>query len=157
MALPPYIPQFEAAPEAFSPPEALSDPILFFVIDFQDFMCPACLESLLNLCRLLPAHILQERAYGVVVLPGGPDEHDTLFKSSVRSRSIRIMEQKIRGFQKANRIAFPLLLDREHIFRSLSDEGTSVVLFHPDAGSICKISFPLSRSDTERLLKIWAH
>jgi hypothetical protein len=117
--------------------------MLFFIIDFGDFMCPACLDSLLSLCRLLPNHFLRERACGIVVLPHS------------YSGSVKIMEQKIRGFKKANRIAFPLFLDRDHIFRSLSGEGTSVVLFHPNAGSILKISFPLNASDTARLLKIW--
>ncbi|MGB2908910.1 MAG: hypothetical protein WBB73_17570, partial [Candidatus Aminicenantaceae bacterium] len=34
-----------------------ADPSLLFIIDFTDFMCPACLDSLLHLCRLLPRHI----------------------------------------------------------------------------------------------------
>ena len=143
--LPLDVPQVESAPEH----------ILFFIIDFGDFMCPACLDSLLNLCRLLPNHILRERACGIVVLPYSPNESDIPLKSSARSRSIKIMAQKIRGFRKANRIAFPLFLDREHIFRSLSGSGTTVILFAPHQGSILKLSFPISAADTEHLLKLW--
>jgi len=137
------------------PAAASTEPILFFIIDFSDFMCPACLDSLLNLCRLLPHHILQERACGIVVFPPSPKEGSSPSNSAAHSRSVKIMEQKIRGFRKANRISFPLLLDRNNIFRSLAGDGTTVVLLDPIQGSILKISFPLSAADAERLLKIW--
>jgi hypothetical protein len=137
------------------PAAASTEPILFFIIDFNDFMCPACLDSLLNLCRLLPHHILRERACGIVVFPHGPKEGSNRSDSAAFSRSVKIMEQKIRGFQKANHIPFPLLLDRNNIFRSLAGDGTTVVLLDPIQGSILKISFPLSAADAERLLKIW--
>ena len=117
------------------------DPSLLFIIDFTDFMCPACLDSLLNLCRLLPRHIQQERVWGIVVFP--------------HPHSTAILEKKVRGFQKANNIAFPILLDRDHIFRSLAAQGTTLFLFNPLHGSIIKLSFPISSADTERLLKLW--
>ncbi len=137
------------------PATASTEPIFFFIIDFSDFMCPACLDSLLNLCRLLPHHILRERACGIVVFPLGSKEGSSRSDSAAHSRSVKIMEQKIRGFRRANRIPFPLLLDRNNIFRSLAGDGTTVVLLDPIQGSILKISFPLSAADAERLLKIW--
>ena len=137
------------------PATASTEPILFFIIDFSDFMCPACLDSLLNVCRLLPHHILRERACGVVVFPHGSKEGSSRSDSAALSRSVKIMEQKIRGFRKANRIPFPLLLDRNSIFRSLAGDGTTVILLDPLQGSILKISFPMSAADAERLLTIW--
>ncbi len=125
--------------QQFAPTPA--DPSLLFIIDFTDFMCPACLDSLLNLCRLLPRHIQQERVWGIVVFP--------------HPHSTAILEKKVRGFQKANNIAFPILLDRDHIFRSLATQGTTLFLFSPLHGSIIKLSFPISSADTERLLKLW--
>ncbi|MGB2907788.1 MAG: hypothetical protein WBB73_11820, partial [Candidatus Aminicenantaceae bacterium] len=134
-----------------------ADPSLLFIINFTDFMCPACLDSLLLLCRLLPRHIQQTRVWGIVVLShdSGESRADSPDEKSAYSRSIKIMEKKIRGFQKANNISFPLLLDYDHIFRSLAGEGTSVLLFSPLQGSILKLTFPISKADTERLLKLW--
>jgi hypothetical protein len=115
---------------------------LLFFIDFRDFLCPSCLDSFLDFYRKLPPRFQKEHALGVLVLdPGREDE-----------TSIQIARVKLRGFVLANRIGFPILVDRFHVFREFAREGTMVVLLDYEREIIRKFLFPLRQKDVDEIL-----
>jgi hypothetical protein len=112
-------------------------------------MCPACLDSLLSLCRTLPPPILRKHVWGFVILPQSiPPGSDPV--------AIQIMEKKIRGFRRANRIAFPLILDRSRLLSGASRQGTTLLLLEVQPPSASLFPLPLSRRDLIRIVDLWS-
>ena len=111
---------------------------LLLIIDFNDFMCPTCLDSLLDFCRGLPVSFRKRCIQGVVIA-------DEYRKKESGDSFEKIMEKKIKGFAKANHIEFPILLDRNQIFGPLiKKEGTSVFIFNAETHAITRHVFPLT-------------
>ncbi len=138
-----------AFPLKIPPSGAPRPPLLIFLIDFNDFMCPACLDSLLSLCLALPPPILRQNVWGFVVLPQSiPHGSDPV--------AIQIMEKKIRGFRRANRIAFPLILDRSRLLSSPGRQGTALLLLEAQPPSASLFPLPLSRRDLIRIVDLWS-
>lgn len=124
-----------------------SNSLLLFIIDFDDFMCFSCLESFLDLYTLLPVPFQIQRAWGVVTV-----NDDSL--SREKALSMKILEKKIRGFVKAHDIRMPFLIDRSHIFRSLSKDGSAVVLLDRETRALFKLDLPLSRDQKKQLMQV---
>lgn len=110
---------------------------LLLIMDFNDFMCPTCLDSLLDFCRQLPVSFRKRCIQGVVVT-------DKYRKKESGDSFEKIMEKKIKGFVKANHVEFPILLDRNQIFGPLIKKGTSVFIFNTETHAITQHVFPLT-------------
>lgn len=119
---------------------------LLLIIDFGDFMCFSCLESFLQFCYSLPHQFQDQYVWGVVIFKGniGSESEDI---------AIKIVEKKIRGFRKANRVRFPILVDSSRIFSSLAGKGTTVVILKGEAQEIKRYIFPLSREQIAEIHK----
>jgi hypothetical protein len=119
---------------------------LLLIIDFGDFMCFSCLESFLQFCYSLPHQFQDQYVWGVVIFDGniGSESEDI---------AVKIVEKKIRGFRKANKVRFPILVDRSHIFSSLADKGTTVLILKGEAQEVEQYTFPLSREQIAEIHK----
>jgi hypothetical protein len=121
--------------------------LLLFILDFNDFMCMNCLESLLSFCHSIPPHILEENAWGILTI------ESAIRKSGLRD-SVRIAKTKLRGFVKANRIKFPIFVDERQVFRQSERKGSSVVLFDGTNNILKEYIFPLSKDNSAEILRI---
>ncbi len=121
--------------------------LLLFIIDFDDFMCMNCLESFLSFCHSIPPHILDEKAWGILVL-----EQDINEKQA--KRTLKIAQKKLRGFINANRIPFPILIDTHNLFHSLAKEGTAILVFDTQMRAISRCLFPLKKEESERIMTL---
>jgi hypothetical protein len=110
---------------------------LLLVIDFDDFMCPACMESMLDFCHALPLSLQQRRVWGVIV-------SDQANCKRQEGLSERILEKKIRGFLKANHLEFPIHLDQDGILVPLIEDGTAIFVFDREKQKISRHVFPLA-------------
>ena len=110
---------------------------LLLVIDFDDFMCPTCMDSVLGFCRSLPVPLQKKQVWGVVV-------SDRANSEGQEGLSERILEKKIRGFVKANRLEFSILLDRDGVFKPLARQGTVFFIFDTDKQTLSRYIFPLT-------------
>ena len=117
-------------------------PKMLIFIDFRDFMCPACLDSLLEICRSFPKSFLQKQTTGIVLL------NETQNPSS---RHLRITRKKINGFIHANRIEFPILLDRG---KSRKISGTQIWVLCPTSKELIRYELPLSTADLNSLCRL---
>lgn len=115
---------------------------LLFFIDFRDFACLNCLDSFLRFYRQLPPRFQKEDAMGVLILDPRKDSE----------MSVQIARVKLRGFVMSNHIAFPIQVDRSHVFGEFAKRGTSVVLLDYDREIIRKFLFPLRQKDVDELL-----
>lgn len=118
--------------------------LLLLIIDFDDFMCMNCLESFLSFCHSIPSHILNEIAWGILVL-----NHD--YKETRAKTTVKIAQAKLRGFRSAHRIPFPILIDTNHMFHYLTREGSSLIVMDNQARSISRLAFPLKNEEFERI------
>lgn len=120
-------------------------PLVLIFIDFRDFMCPACLDSLVDLSRTLPQHILETRAMGIVQLDGHP---------VLSPRRIKIAQKKIKGFVHANRILFPVLLDAYSSAQPSCGAKTQVWVLSGASRKLVRFELPLSAADIHSLSRI---
>jgi len=118
---------------------------LLFIIDFRDFSCMTCLDSFLGLYRQLPSRLKSSGAWGILVLKES-EKDDT--------SASWIAEKKLRGFVRANRITFPILVDREHIFKGMAEEGSCVLLVDGTGSRVHKYDFPLSGDQFEEIFRV---
>jgi len=119
---------------------------LLLIIDFGDFMCFYCLESFLQFCYSLPHQFQDQYVWGVVIF-------DSNIGSESEDVAVKIVEKKIRGFRKANKVRFPILVDRSRIFSSLAGKGTTVVILKGEAQEVERYIFPLSRQQIAEIHK----
>ncbi len=116
--------------------------LLLFVLDFEDFACLSCLDSFLDLCRSLPSPFQAYRAWGVLILKDRGVEGD---------RAVRIAEKKLKGFIRANRISFPILVDRPGIFAAWKERGSGVLLLGGKTKMCQWYDFPLTGEQFEEI------
>lgn len=117
-------------------------PLLLFFLDFKDFSCMACLDSFLELYRLLPIDTKTSKAWGILAVEHSDGEGNRLF---------RIAEKKLKGFVRANHITFPILVDRFRVFEELVEDGSGVFLFDGTAKTVRRYDFPLSGEQFEEI------
>jgi len=120
---------------------------LIYIIDFSDFMCMSCLNSFLEFYHMLPPPFQGERSIGILV-----DDHH--YHQKNRSISQKIVKKKLSGFIKANRIGFPIYIDSSDSFKSLTANGTQVMVFSGGLDSSKTYTFPLSYRDREEIFKM---
>ena len=113
--------------------------LLLFILDFADFSCITCLDSFLDLYRMLPSRFRTEDAWGILAV--GNREGDG---EEAGNRQVLIAEKKLKGFIRANRIAFPILLDRSRIFEEVAEKGSGVLLFDGAGKIFRRYDFPLT-------------
>ncbi len=116
---------------------------LVFLIDFDDFMCFSCLESFVDFCHALPGDFRKDHCLGVLVYPAGRE---------LQAGFIQIMEKKLRGFTQANRIDFPVVIDRPRFFSGRIPAESCVLVFRPGGQNLEVYPFPLSRKAAGRIL-----
>ena len=110
---------------------------LLLIVDLNDFMCPACLDSLLDFCGALPLTHRKRYLRGMVVI-------DKYRKKESGDTSERVLEKKIKGFIKGNHIDFPVFHDRDRLFEPLARDGTAVFIFIPDTKTVSRHVFHLT-------------
>jgi hypothetical protein len=121
--------------------------LLLIIFDFNDFMCMNCLESFLTFCHLLPPHIMEENAWGILMI-------ESAIKKSGMKDAVKIATTKLRGFVMANRIKFPIFIDEYQIFQQFEKKGTAVLLFDGTNNFLKEYIFPLSKDQIEEIQKI---
>jgi len=119
--------------------------LLLFIIDFRDFSCMTCLDSFLGLYRQLPSRLKSSGAWGILVLKES-EKDDT--------SASWIAEKKLRGFVWANRITFPILADREHIFKGMAEGGSCVLLLDRTGNRLHKYDFPMTGDQFEEFFRV---
>lgn len=117
--------------------------LVIFFIDMSDFMCLNCLDSLLEICHLLPKKILSERA--VVVLMENRDADDPMGKKN------NIALRKARAFFRANNLSVPICCDSVDIFKDIRKKA-DIVIFETRSQKIKTFSLPLSRPEVRTIL-----
>ncbi len=116
------------------------------IIDFGFLNCPLCIQSLTEFIQMVNACNLEDSILGVLVLDGeklGPDS----------DRRIRIAEKRLTGFIIGYDIRFPVVLDRQGIFRLINPEASATLLvFNGLQKTLKKYTFPLTRAQLDELL-----
>jgi hypothetical protein len=118
--------------------------LLLLIIDFDDFMCMNCLESFLVFCRSIPDSILEERAWGILIIGSTTGQTDGI-------HSVKIARKKLKGFVEANGIPFPILIDQHQIFEQFKKKGTAVLAFDERKGSVREYRFPLNEEQISEI------
>lgn len=124
--------------------------LLLFIIDFKSFMCPSCLDSFLEFYHTLGCSFEEGMIWGILVF-------DKPSKMQEEDLSTKIIEKKLRGFIKANNIKFPIIIDRFHIFKGLSQERTAVIVFDRQKKAVKKYVFPLKPMQIKEIIEPTIH
>ena len=66
-------------------------------------------------------------------------------------RAVRIAEKKLKGFIRANRIPFPISVDRLGIFAAWKERGSGVLLLDGKRKSCQWYDFPLTGEQFEEI------
>ncbi len=119
--------------------------MILFIIDFNSFMCPACLDSFLEFYYLVSPWLGESSVWGVLVTDNKSPTKD-------EETTIKIAAKKAKGFLTANKLQFPLIVDRFHIFGQLSEKGTAVILYDASHKIIKKYIFPLAPSQLKEIM-----
>ena len=119
--------------------------LLLFILDFRDFSCMACLDSFLDLYRILPFSFKTSKTWGILVVKNSEGEENRLF---------RIAEKKLKGFVQANHITFPILVDRGRVFGKWAEIGSCVLLFDRVGKMFHRYDFPLTGYQFEEIFEI---
>ncbi len=122
-------------------------PLVLVIIDFDSFSCLPCLDSFLDFHRLLSGSGVECLLWGVLVF-------DSDRAKRFGPTFIQILEKKLEGFIKGNRLLFPIVIDRYHVFESLGEEGSAVLVFDPKAGVMRKYVFPLRPNQIQDILHL---
>ena len=124
--------------------------LLLFIIDFKSFMCPSCLDSFLEFYHTLGCSFEDKMIWGILVF-------DKPAKMQEEDLSTKIIEKKLRGFITANDIKFPIIIDRFHIFKSMGQEGTAVIVFDRQKKAVRKYVFPLRQIKIQEIIESMFH
>ncbi len=122
--------------------QVISEKRFILIIDFAFFYCPLCIQSLTDLNNMINAFKLEDSVIGVLVYREKNNEVDA-------ERRIKIIEQQLRGFIKGNDIRYPIILDKKGIFKSLSQDEASLILFDIQRKTIKKYTFPLKKGQID--------
>ena len=129
-------------PENHSPP-----PLLLVILDFNSFSCLTCLDSFLDFHRRLSGTEDERLLWGILVFDAGREKQSG-------PRFIQILEKKLNGFVQGNRLRFPIIIDRDHLFSSLAEEGSAVLVFDPNQRMMRKFAFPLRSHQIQDILRL---
>jgi hypothetical protein len=116
------------------------------IIDFGFLNCPLCVESLTEFIQVVNACNLENSVLGVLILHKCSSEPDS-------EKRVRIAEKRLKGFIIGHDIRFPVVLDRQGIFRFINPEASATLLvFDAQQQVIKKYTFPLTRAQLDELL-----
>lgn len=119
--------------------------LIVFLIDFNAFLCPSCLDSFLHFHKKLEARVNASQMWGILMI-------DHPFQESKKETKMKILHKKLRGFKKANHIKFPILIDHLGVFRGWSKEGTAIILLDGTSQKIRKYNFPLTPQEMREII-----
>ena len=126
---------------------------VLLVIDVSDFLCPSCLDSLIDFVQTIPSPIRKNRMTAVWRVC----DSDNMEKTDLKSR---IWQKKMRGFISANAVDFPVWMITESGPKLVFGEGSRLLLFLPGRKAVVTYSFPLSfkdRKTVQDLFDEWIH
>jgi len=116
------------------------------IIDFGFLNCPLCIQSLMEFIQVVNACNLEDSVLGVLAL-----ERERLDPDS--DKRMRIAEKRLKGFIIGHDIRFPVVLDRQGIFRLINPEASATLLvFDTQQKVLKKYTFPLTRAQLDELL-----
>lgn len=122
----------------------ISEKRFVLIIDLAFFNCSLCIQSLTDFNNIINAFMLEDSLIGVMVYREKNNEVDA-------ERRIKIAEQQLRGFIKGNDIRYPIILDKKGIFKSLSQDEASLILFDIQRKAVKKYTFPLKRGQIDEI------
>jgi hypothetical protein len=114
------------------------------LIDADALACSPCQASLEALCRAVPPLIQRERMIGVLTYREG---------RSPDGRRARIIRTKWNGYSRAGGIGFPAVLDEAHVFDTLNQDGTTVIIFDPAGGELKRWGPPFSTGVLSQIVR----
>ena len=120
--------------------------LILIIVDWDDFMCLNCLESVLKFYYSLPVPFREEAVWGVLI-------YDEIKMSKNSARDLKIIEKKLRGFCSANKINSPFLIDRYHVFDDIARGKTSVIVFNEELVTVKRYSFPLTQGERDEVFQ----
>lgn len=110
-------------------------------IKYSDFFCPMCLNFILEINNLVISKNLDESLIiGVVIFD---EEKDKNF--------IKVVEKQIKGFANSNGIRFPVIVDKNGVFKVL-DPQTRAIVIDFSKKTIESFKFPSSLEKIKRIL-----
>ena len=122
-------------------------PLLLVIIDFDSFSCLTCLDSFLDFQRQLSGTGDERLLWGVLVFDAARGkQHGPTFT--------QILEKKLNGFIKGNRLRFPIVIDRYHLFENQAEEGSAILVFNPNDRVMRKYVFPLRPNQIQEILRL---
>lgn len=124
--------------------DVVSEKRFILIIDFAFFNCPLCIQSLTDFNNIINAFKLEDSLIGVMVYKETNDELDA-------ERRIKIIETQLRGFIKGNDIRYPIILDKKGIFKSLSQDEASLILFDIHRKTVKKYTLPLKKGQIDEI------
>jgi hypothetical protein len=120
--------------------------LLIILVNPVDFMCQNCSASFFSLCDSLRERGLDTRVVGIFTMPR-PSDDGSVFTD------VNILKKQIRGFVKANRIQFPVLLDDLQVFTRSPAKSSCVILLNTLYGIVQEWQLPV---DIHQLNEIMA-
>ncbi|MFB0564444.1 MAG: hypothetical protein ACETWK_02045 [Candidatus Aminicenantaceae bacterium] len=139
-----FLNSYGLSPERIPPHDLCSTRKLIVIIfDFKSLFCPLCLEALVDFCNTLHSYGQDIFTLGVAVRDS--DSNDS------NDKSIKIAEKQIKGFVFANKIKFPILLDKYRVFAGLNPDGTTVILFDRARKMLKKYTLPLTSEQVNEI------
>jgi hypothetical protein len=125
----------------------LGEKRFLLVIDFGFLNCSLCVQSLTEFIQVVNACNLEDSVLGVLVLHKYSSEPDS-------DKRVRIAEKRLKGFIIGHDIRFPVILDRQGIFRLINPEASATLLvFDTQQQVIKKYTFPLTRAQLDEILE----
>jgi hypothetical protein len=129
-------------------PQRQSPCLAIFFIEMEDFMCLACLDSFLDLCRNLPPEILRERTLVVLM--------DNAISEEISERRTKIVLKKLQALFSSNSLALSVCMDNSGLFQEIRGKA-DIVIFEPRLRDIKSFCFPLSRQEKKEVLdSMWS-
>lgn len=124
----------------------ISEKRFLLIIDFYFLSCPLCKQSLEKCIDVINTNGLEKSVLGVLIFDREKIEIDF-------EKYTKIMKKKLRGFIIGNDIKFPILLDRNGVFKNLNPDAGFLILFDTQNEIIKKYEFPLSRAQFNEIFQ----
>lgn len=125
----------------------MPDKRFLLIIDFGFLSCPLCVQSLSEFIDVINSRALEKSIIGVLIFERERNE-------SGFEKYINVMEKRLKGFIIGNDIKFPIILDRNGVFKNFSQNLTTLILFDNRNKIIKKYNFPLNKVEINEIFQI---